>query len=65
MEGALNGAMRPTTTYKIIHSPVGMVLLGLVARVLYIALAHLYRFDTSHWHVFEMEMCIRDRRGAD
>lgn len=54
MEGALNGAMRPTTTYKIIHSPVGMVLLGLVARVLYIALAHLYRFDTSHWHVFEM-----------
>ena len=31
-----------------------MVLLGLVVRVLYIAIAHLYIFDISHWHVFEM-----------
>lgn len=46
--------MRPTTTHKIIHSPVCMVLLGLVVRLLYIAIAHLYIFDISHWHVFEM-----------
>src|ERR1039458_844269 len=46
--------MRPAITHKIIHSPVCMVLLGLVVRVLYIAIAHLYIFDISHWHVFEM-----------
>ena len=46
--------MRPTKWFSITHSPVWMVLLGLVARVLYIVIAHLYRFDAAHWHVFEM-----------
>jgi len=46
--------MRPTTTHKIIHSPVWMVLVALVARVLYIVLARSYRFNALHWHVFEM-----------
>jgi 4-amino-4-deoxy-L-arabinose transferase-like glycosyltransferase len=43
--------MRPTTTHKIIRSPVCMVLVALVARVLYIVIAHAYRLN---WHTFEM-----------
>ena len=39
---------------KIIHSPVWMVLVGLVVRVLYIVIAHSYHFNAAHWHVFEM-----------
>jgi 4-amino-4-deoxy-L-arabinose transferase-like glycosyltransferase len=31
-----------------------MVLFGLVARVLYIVIAHAYRFDAAHWSIFEM-----------
>ncbi len=46
--------MRPTRLLKIIHSPVWMVLVGLVVRVLYIVIAHSYRFTAAHWHVFEM-----------
>ena len=46
--------MRPTRSLKIIHSPVWMVLVGLVARVLYIVVAHSYHFSLSHWSTFEM-----------
>jgi 4-amino-4-deoxy-L-arabinose transferase-like glycosyltransferase len=53
------GTMRPTTTLKIIHSPLCMVLFGLIVRVLYIVLTHSYRFDPSHWHVFEIANLAR------
>jgi 4-amino-4-deoxy-L-arabinose transferase-like glycosyltransferase len=46
--------MRLTRALKIIHSPVWMVLVGLVARVLYIVVAHSYHFGLSHWSTFEM-----------
>src|ERR1035438_8618210 len=50
----VNGAMRLTKWLKNTRSPVWMVLFGLVARVLYIVLAHSYRFSTAHWSIFEM-----------
>src|ERR1039457_5680368 len=50
----VNGAMRLTKWLKNTLSPVGMVLFGLVARVLYIVLAYSYRFSTAHWSIFEM-----------
>src|SRR5664279_2168120 len=50
----VNGAMRLTKWLKNTRSPVWMVLFGLVARVLYIVLAHSYRFSTAHWSTFEM-----------
>ena len=31
-----------------------MVLCGLLVRVLYIVVAHAYRFEAAHWHTFEM-----------
>jgi 4-amino-4-deoxy-L-arabinose transferase-like glycosyltransferase len=46
--------MRSTTKLIIIHSPVWMVLVGLAARVLYIVLAHSYRFGEGHWSTSEM-----------
>ncbi len=46
--------MRPTKWFNITHSPVSMVLVGLGVRVLYIVIAHVYRFNAAHWHVFEM-----------
>ena len=51
--------MRPTKTLKIIQSPVCMVLVGLVARVIYITLAHTYRVTLYPWSVFEMANLAR------
>ncbi len=36
------------------HSPVLMVLIGLAVRVLYIVLAHSYRFSVAYWFHWEM-----------
>jgi 4-amino-4-deoxy-L-arabinose transferase-like glycosyltransferase len=46
--------MRPITTLRILRSPVWMVLVGLVTRVLYVVIAHSYRFSDAHWSTFEM-----------
>jgi hypothetical protein len=53
-KNSVKGGTRPTTTLKIIRSPACMVLVGLVARVLYIVLAHSYRLSFSYWSKFEM-----------
>ena len=50
----VNRSMRPIRSLKIIHSPVWMVLVGLVVRVLCIVIAHAYRYNAAHWHIFEM-----------
>ena len=47
-------AVYPKTKIQFIHSPVWMVLVGLVARVLYIVIAHSYRFSSAYWSNFEM-----------
>ncbi len=47
------------TTLKIIHSTVCMVLFGLVVRVLYIIVAHSYRFSVYPWSLFEMANLAR------
>jgi len=46
--------MRPITTLRILRSPVWMVLVGLVVRLLYIVVAQSYRFSPAHWSTFEM-----------
>lgn len=51
-KSTVKGATRPTTTLKIIHSPVWMVLIGLAVRLLYMVIAHSY-------HVIAI-----DRNGA-
>jgi 4-amino-4-deoxy-L-arabinose transferase-like glycosyltransferase len=53
-KNTVKGATLPTTTHGFVRSPVWMVLVALVARVLYIVIAHSYRFDASHWLTFEM-----------
>src|ERR1019366_4232868 len=39
---------------RVIHSPGWMVLVGFVARVLYILIAHSYRLSVAYWSKFEM-----------
>src|ERR1035437_1737889 len=39
---------------RVIHSPGWMVLVGFVARVLYILIAHSYRLSVAYWSTFEM-----------
>jgi 4-amino-4-deoxy-L-arabinose transferase-like glycosyltransferase len=51
--------MRLTTKLEIIHSPVCMVLFGLVARVVYIIVAHSYRLSLFPWSFFEMANLAR------
>jgi 4-amino-4-deoxy-L-arabinose transferase-like glycosyltransferase len=46
-----SGAKRGT---GFLHSPGWMVAVGLVARVLYILVAHTYRFSVAHWSTWEM-----------
>ena len=52
-------AVRPTKSFKIIYSPAWMVLIGLAVRVLYIVIAHAYRFSADHWTVWEMANLAR------
>ena len=45
--------------FKIIYSPVWMVLIGFAVRVLYIIVAQSYRLDPAHWTVWEMANLAR------
>ena len=51
--------MRRTITLKTIHSPICMVLAGLVVRVLYIVVARSYRMSVYPWSIFEMANLAR------
>jgi 4-amino-4-deoxy-L-arabinose transferase-like glycosyltransferase len=47
--------MHPTTSLKIVYSPLWMVLLGLAVRVLYMVITHSYRVIVIDGSVNEME----------
>ena len=48
------GRLGANRKIRFFYSPSWMVLVGLVARVLYILIAHTYCFSAAHWSTWEM-----------